>query len=429
VSRAYWFKFVDRNGDFFASKIFDSQRETLETFVPGRAFLHRPAQSNFDAASAPQAVAIVAVGPTSDRPALIVSTSVAPTPAVVEQHPEAIDLVDPIRSLDDLPETEGDQRAAGTPGPQHSPDGDDTRMFGVQVEWPWTLAFGLVPISADSAVEGKMEPEGWLETYLDLQAKNSPLTVPFSAGSYGDAAADPHWEAWAGQALGTIGLSGDFSGGFELTALSFEVDRATLAAGSDYNLAANDNFVAAGASLVVDANALGADDSLIFDGSEETDGRFLFVGGDSDDIFFGGAGDDRIEGLGGADLLSGGAGSDVFVYRTPSDSTGADYDTIADFDPAADRIDLAGAVAGFGNPILGGSLSHASFNDDLAAATGTLGAAQAVWFAPDSGDLAGQIFLIVDGNGTAGYQEGEDYVFAISGAPLEDLTSHTDIFI
>jgi len=49
-----------------------------------------------------------------------------------------------------------------------------------------------------------------------------------------------------------------------------------------------------------------------------------------------------------------------------------------------------------------------------------LGASQAAWFAPDSGDLAGQIFLIVDANGIAGYQEGGDYVFAVNGAPLAD---------
>ena len=56
------------------------------------------------------------------------------------------------------------------------------------------------------------------------------------------------------------------------------------------------------------------------------------------------------------------------------------------------------------------------------AALGGLGAGQAVWFAPDAGDLAGTIFLVVDGNGVAGYQAGEDYVFAIGGAPLADLT-------
>ena len=58
-----------------------------------------------------------------------------------------------------------------------------------------------------------------------------------------------------------------------------------------------------------------------------------------------------------------------------------------------------------------------------------LGAGQAVWFAPDAGDLAGTIFLVVDANGIAGYQAGEDYVFAVAGAPLADLTGHTDIFV
>ena len=117
------------------------------------------------------------------------------------------------------------------------------------------------------------------------------------------------------------------------------------------------------------------------------------------DLFIGGAGDDRIFGLGGADILAGGGGADMFVYRVASDSSGADYDTIGDFDPALDRIDLpARRSAGFGAAIEGGTLSAASFDDDLAAALGGLGADQAVWFAPDAGDLAGTIFLVVDGN-------------------------------
>ena len=73
----------------------------------------------------------------------------------------------------------------------------------------------------------------------------------------------------------------------------------------------------------------------MFDGSAETDGRFVFFGSDGDDFFFGGAGDDRIIGLGGADLLTGGGGSDIFVYSGAQRiRRGADYDTIADFDPA-----------------------------------------------------------------------------------------------
>jgi len=127
--------------------------------------------------------------------------------------------------------------------------------------------------------------------------------------------------------------------------------------------------------------------------------------------------------------LRGGGGSDIFIYTGVADSTGANYDTIADFDPAADRIDLPGAISGFGETVEGGTLSTATFNADLSAALGSLGASQAAWFAPDQGELAGQIFLVVDGNGKAGYQAGEDYVFAVTGAPLADLTGHTDIFI
>ena len=85
-------------------------------------------------------------------------------------------------------------------------------------------------------------------------------------------------------------------------------------------------------------------------------------------------------------------------------------------------------MTGFGAAITSGTLSQGSFDNDLGAALGGLGASQAVWFAPDAGDLAGQIFLIVDANGIAGYQEGEDYVFAVSGAPLADLSGHTGFF-
>ena len=74
-------------------------------------------------------------------------------------------------------------------------------------------------------------------------------------------------------------------------------------------------------------------------------------------------------------------------------------------------------------------MSLASFDADLAAALGGLGAGQAVWFAPDAGDLAGPIFLIVDANGVAGYQEGEDYVFAIARRPARRPHGHTDFFV
>lgn len=224
-------------------------------------------------------------------------------------------------------------------------------------------------------------------------------------------------------------LGGDFSGGVDLPSDLTGIERIVLRGGNDYVLVANDNNVGIGETITIDAMPLGDDHHVAFDGRAETDGSFLFYGSESGDLFFGGAGDDRLFGFGGGDTLSGGGGSDIFVYTGAADSSGPNYDTLADFNPLADRIDLPGTVSGFGAPIEGGALSTATFNDDLGAALSGLGASQAVWFTPDEGDLAGQVFLIVDGNGQAGYQEGEDYVFAIAGTPISDLTAHTDFFI
>jgi len=226
-------------------------------------------------------------------------------------------------------------------------------------------------------------------------------------------------------------LGGGLTDGTVLPASLPGLESVILQPGASYDFASGDVNVAAGGTLVITGMGLGPGESVSFDGSAETDGRFVFFGSGGDDSFAGGAGDDRIEGMDGADRLAGGAGADSFVYTAAGQSSGAGYDTLLDFDPSEDRIDLPGAVAGFGATIEGGALSAASFDDDLAAALGAdgLGAGRAVLFAPDDGDLAGTIFLIVDGNGEAGYQPGEDYVFALPAGDLADLSGNTDIFI
>ena len=224
-------------------------------------------------------------------------------------------------------------------------------------------------------------------------------------------------------------LSGDYSDGFTIPAIIPGIDRLVVTGGNDYDLSVTDDFVAAGHTLVVDAMPLGAGHGLSFDGSRESDGAFTFFGSGGDDNFIGGAGDDRIAGLGGSDILDGGAGDDVFVYSGAGDSTGVGHDVLVGFDPAHDRIDLPGSVSGFDAAVTSGSLSTASFDGDLAALLGGLGAGRAAWLSADAGDLAGRIFLIVDGNGQAGYQSGQDYVFEIQGAPLADLTGHGGIFV
>lgn len=62
------------------------------------------------------------------------------------------------------------------------------------------------------------------------------------------------------------------------------------------------------------------------------------------DVLVGTAGDDVIEGGAGGDTLTGGAGGDAFVYRSVRDLG----DTITDFTPHADRIDLSALLGSVG---------------------------------------------------------------------------------
>ena len=218
-------------------------------------------------------------------------------------------------------------------------------------------------------------------------------------------------------------VGGDVGGAFALDPAVDFIEQVVLAGGNSYALTSADSNVAAGRSLTVTATALGGGHSIDFDGSAESDGRFLFYGGAGADGFAGGAGDDLVYGLGGGDILAGAGGADVFAYEGASDSTGRGFDTLLDFDFAEDRIDLPVAVAGFAEAVTAGTLSLGSFDADLAAALGTaLAAGQALLFTADGGDFAGESFLVVDGNGEAGYQAGEDYVFLLTAPPADPVT-------
>jgi Ca2+-binding RTX toxin-like protein len=227
-----------------------------------------------------------------------------------------------------------------------------------------------------------------------------------------------------GGAVDQLGLQGDYAGAnrivfgadqlknieFIVALTGSDARFGSSGASFSYDLTSHDGNVAAGQVLVVSANTLKTHETLIFNGSAETDGEFRIFSGAGEDLITGGAGDDEISGGRGADILNGGAGADVFVYTAVADSTGTTFDRIVNFDFRVDKIDLPVAVGNFADAIEAG-ISAGSFDADLAMAlNGTLGPNEAAAIQVTGGDMAGRFFGVVDANGVAGYQAGEDFV-------------------
>lgn len=216
----------------------------------------------------------------------------------------------------------------------------------------------------------------------------------------------------------TLALNGVYNnlvlGANTLTA----VETITVADGNSYKLTTNDNTVGAGSTLAVDAATLGSTFKLTFNGAAESDGKFLLGGGAGADVLTGGAGTDTLTGGLCADRLTGNGGADKFVYQSAAESTGTLYDTLVGFDFAADRIDAMHKVSAVDTAISFGALRLASFDADLAVAADAthLGVYHAVLFTPTAGALHGDTFLLIDANGVAGYQAGQDLVINLEGA-------------
>ncbi len=146
-----------------------------------------------------------------------------------------------------------------------------------------------------------------------------------------------------------------------------------------------------------------------------------FQGGDGTNTFTGGAGRDVFTGGAATNTLVGGyemdtitaTGATTVGFTAVSDSTSNRYDTVNGFDAADDFFDLmdGSVVGGIDAAITGGSLrGGANFDSTMSKSVNetNLIAHHAVLFTGDSGDLAGVTFLVVDINGQAGYQGGQD---------------------
>jgi Ca2+-binding RTX toxin-like protein len=231
-----------------------------------------------------------------------------------------------------------------------------------------------------------------------------------------------------GKGHNTLVLNGDYSAGLAITgAMLANVATLSLGKNHTYTLSADDSVIVGKNTFTVDASALTSSDHFVFNGAAESAGRFIILGGAGVNVLTGGKGNDQIDGGasadvltggGGHDLLNGHGGGDTFVYGAVTDSTGAGHDIITGFDALTDHFDLASTVDAVDAAFSGGRLRLDHFDHDLARAVDStkLAADHAVLFTPDSGSLAGHTFLIVDANGVAGYQAGQDLVIQLEDA-------------
>ncbi len=112
-----------------------------------------------------------------------------------------------------------------------------------------------------------------------------------------------------------VELNGDYSAGVVFNADTIaNIEVLGLAGGHSYNLTLNDGNLAGGEKLLVKAGALGSGNTLTFDGSAETDGKFYIIAGAGNDTLTGGAKHDVFDlSHGGNDTVHGGGGNDTFL--------------------------------------------------------------------------------------------------------------------
>ena len=218
-----------------------------------------------------------------------------------------------------------------------------------------------------------------------------------------------------------IALQGDYSGGVTFGANLSHIQAMALLPGYNYVLNTQDGLgVRVGDGFAFWAASLSATNHVSIDAHLETKAHFTFYLGQGDDTAIGGIREDTFYGMGGADTLTGGSGGDAFIYKAVSDSTSTGYDTI-DFNAAEDGVLFSVAVTAIDQAV-SGTLSTNSFDSDLATALGSLAPGHLVVFNANDGTLNGEVFLVLNAHGTAGYVGGSDYVVDVTHGSVTGLS-------
>ncbi|HMT15251.1 MAG TPA: type I secretion C-terminal target domain-containing protein, partial [Aestuariivirga sp.] len=150
--------------------------------------------------------------------------------------------------------------------------------------------------------------------------------------------------------------------------------------------------------------------SNTLDGGAGNDTLYGLAG---DDSLNGGDGNDHVRGMAGADLLAGGAGNDTFAWGGLGDAG----DTVTDFTPGSDKLDLTGLFDAIGH----GADDYAALVSSgvLSFTTGTYATGTS---SNDAAALDTRILIDADGAAGAGT--------AIILATVEDtLTTSADFLV
>jgi len=204
-----------------------------------------------------------------------------------------------------------------------------------------------------------------------------------------------------GAGTDTLSLQGNYG------ALNFNADTISnieklklnggVSGGTTYNITENDGNLLAGQTLSVTASGFTALDSLVFDGSAETNGTFSFTGP--------AAGTATFTGGNGADTFALNGGADSVRYTSASQSNGTAYDTVSNFNAATDAFVWNHSLT-FDNTVLTGQLKSTTFEANLTTAFAGVSADHAAVFTATGGNMTGQTFLLIN-DSSVGYSTGD----------------------
>jgi len=164
----------------------------------------------------------------------------------------------------------------------------------------------------------------------------------------------------------------------------------------DYSITWDGDLLAAGRTMTINGATLQSEESLAFNGSDESDGNFRLFGGAGNDILTGGGAADLIFGGLRGDTLTGGGGNDIFRYDNVAESNSTERDGIQDFN-SGDVIDLSRIDA---NTLIAGDQAFSFIGN--AAFSNTAGELRF-----ENISLGGPIWLVqgdTDGNGVSDFE-------------------------